>query len=64
MKTLKSDAIEAAEGDLVLREIWRIKDRLSAARGHNIDRLFAHARKQQKLSGHPVVNLHRKRRKA
>ena len=51
-------------GDLVLQEIWRIKDELSAARGHSIDRLFADARKRQKLSGHPVVNLQTKRRKA
>ena len=51
-------------GDLVLQEIWRIKDELSAARGHSIDRLIADARKRQKLSGHPVVNLQTKRRKA
>ena len=57
MKTLKNDTVETIEGDLVLREIWRIKDKLSAARGHSIDRLFADARKRQKLSGHRVVNL-------
>jgi hypothetical protein len=49
--------------DLVLQEIWRIKDTLSAAYGHDVDRLFADARKRQKLSGHPVVNLQTKRRK-
>ncbi len=49
--------------DLVLREIWRTKDRLSAAYGHDVDRLFADARQRQKLSGHPVVNLQSKRRK-
>lgn len=64
MKTLKHDPIETTEGDLVLREIWRIKDKLSAARGHSIDRLFAEARKRQKISGHPVVNLQKKRGKA
>ena len=64
MKTLKHNAIETTEGDLVLREIWRIKDELSAARGHSIDRLFAEARERQKHSGHPVVNLQTKRRKA
>ena len=52
------------EGHLVLREIWRIKDELSAARGHSIDRLFAEARERQKQSGHPIVNLQTKRRKA
>jgi hypothetical protein len=50
--------------DLVLQEIWRVKDELSAARGHDVDRLFADARKRQKLSGHPVVNLQTKRRKS
>jgi len=64
MKTLKNDTVETTEGDLVLREIWRIKDKLSAARGHSIDRLFADARKRQKHSGHPVVNLQTKRRTA
>ncbi len=52
------------EKDLVLREVWRAKDALSAARGHSIDRLFAEARERQKHSGHPVVNLQTKRRKA
>ena len=50
--------------DLVLQEIWRIKDTLSASYGHNVDRLFADARKRQKLSGHPLVNPPAKRRKA
>jgi len=52
-----------AGGDLVLQEIWRIKDEQSAARGHDVHRLFAEARKRQKHSGHPVVNLQAKRRK-
>ena len=51
-------------GDLVLQEIWRIKDTLSASYGHDVDRLFAEARERQKHSGHPVVNLQTKRRKA
>lgn len=50
--------------DLVLREIWRIKDALSASYGHDVDRLFAEARERQKHSAHPVVNLQSKRRKA
>jgi len=49
--------------DLVLQEIWRIKDTLSASYGHDVDRLFAEARERQKHSGHPVVNLQTKRRK-
>jgi hypothetical protein len=51
-------------GDVVLQEIWHIKDALSAAYGHDVDRLFAEARERQKHSGHPVVNLQSKRRKA
>jgi hypothetical protein len=62
IKTAKEPA--KGGGDLVLQEIWRIKDELSAARGHDVHRLFADARKRQKLSGHPVVNLQTKRRKA
>jgi len=38
-------------GDLVLHEIWRIKDKLSVARGHDVHLLFAEARKRQKESG-------------
>ena len=49
--------------DLVLQEIWRIKDALSASYGHDVDRLFAETRERQKHSGHPVVNLQTKHRK-
>jgi hypothetical protein len=49
--------------DLVLQEIWRIKSTHSSSHGHDMDRLFADARKRQKLSGHQVVNLQTKRRK-
>ena len=37
-------------GDLVLQEIWRIKDQLSAARSHDVHKLFAEARKREGLS--------------
>jgi len=53
-----------ATGDVVLHEIWRIKDTLSASYGHDVDRLFAQTRENQKKSGRPVVNLQTKRRKA
>jgi hypothetical protein len=62
IKTLKEPAVKGG-GDLVLQEIWRIKDQLSAARGHDVHRLFADARKRQELSGHPVVNLQSHSRK-
>ena len=61
IKTAKEPTAKGG-GDLVLQEIWRIKDELSAARGHDIHRLFADARKRQKLSGHSVVNLQTKRK--
>jgi hypothetical protein len=44
-------------GDSVLQEIWRVKDELSAARGHDVRRLFAETRERQKNSGRPIVNL-------
>lgn len=50
-------------GDVVLKEIWRIKDTLSASYGHDVDQLFAETRKRQELSGHPIANLQVKRRK-
>jgi hypothetical protein len=48
-------------GDLILQEIWRIKDELSAARGHDVHRLFAEARERQKHCGHPVVNFEKEK---
>ena len=56
-------ANQEMEGDLVLREVWRAKDALSAARSHSIDKLFAGLRKREKKSGHPLVNLQAKPRK-
>jgi hypothetical protein len=56
MKTTAEPKVKGG-GDVVLQEIWRIKDELSAARGHDIHRLFADARKRQERSGHPVANL-------
>jgi len=55
---------QPTDRDLVLQEMWRIKDELSAARGHDIDRLFGDLRQREKQSGHRVVNLQTKRRKA
>ena len=63
IKTMKEPTAKSG-GDLVLWEIWRIKDALSAARGHDVHRLFADARKRQKRSGHPVVNFQSNRRKS
>ena len=63
MKTVKEPEIKVG-GDLVLQEIWRIKDELSAARGHDVHRLFAETRKREKLSGHPLVEPPERRPKA
>ena len=46
-----------ATGDLVLREVWRAKDTLSAEYGHNLDKLFAETSKRELKSGHPLVKL-------
>lgn len=45
-----------ATGDVVLQEIWRAKDTLSAQYGHSLDKLFAETRKREKYSGHPLAN--------
>ncbi len=60
MKTAKEPTVPS-QGDLVLQEIWRIKDELSAARGHSVDRLFAEARERQKHSGHPIVSYQKRK---
>jgi hypothetical protein len=62
-KTTQTTNVET-EKDLVLREVWRAKDALSAARGHSVKKLFADLRAREKRSGHRVVNLQGKRRKA
>ena len=41
----------------MLQEVWRAKDTLSAAYGHDLDKLFDETRKREKLSRHPLVNL-------
>jgi hypothetical protein len=56
MNPTKEPAMETA-GDLVLQEIWRIKDERSASYGHDVHRLFEGLRQREKLSGQPVVNL-------
>ena len=43
--------------DEVLREVWRIKDELSASYNHDLERLFRDAQKRQRLSGRASVNM-------
>jgi hypothetical protein len=59
----KQTANVETEQDLVLREVWRAKDALSAARGHSVDILFADLREREKHSGHRVINLQEERMK-
>ena len=50
------------KGDVVLQEVWRAKDTLSAQYGHDLDKLFAETRRREKLSGHPLVEPPRRRK--
>jgi len=45
-----------AAGDLVLQEVWRAKDSLSAACGYDLDKLLAATRQREQQSGHPLVS--------
>jgi len=56
MKTINNQS-KVSFADDVLREVWRIKDNLSASYGHDLDRLFAEAQERQRISGRPTVNL-------
>ena len=47
----------------MLREVWRIKDELSASYNHSLERLFAEARERQRQSGRPSVNLAKQNKK-
>ncbi len=64
MSEKKSVPLSSTEGDVVLREVWRAKDTLSAAYDHDLDRLCAESRDRERRSGHRVVNLSRSAAKA
>ena len=64
MNSATTDPKPNQSTDLVLQEIWRIKDTLSTSYGHDVKRLFAETRKREKLSGHPLVNPPARCRKA
>jgi hypothetical protein len=53
-----------SEGDLVLREIWRAKEALSSAYGHDLDRLFAETKAKEKRFTGKVVDLSRSAKSA
>lgn len=50
-------AVPQTTGDVVLQEVWRAKDALSASYGHDLDRLFAETRERQKRSGHKIIDF-------
>ena len=52
---------QKAIGDLVLQEVWRAKDALSASYGHDLDKLVPETRQREKHSGHRVVNLQKRK---
>jgi hypothetical protein len=58
MKTEISTELKANPStDLVLQEIWHIKDTLSATYDHDVRRLFANTREHENHSGHTLVKL-------
>lgn len=57
--TTQSKSSARPNWDEVLKEIFRIKDKQSLARGHSVDRLFDEARERQNKSGKLVVNFSR-----
>ena len=63
MNKTTHDQRKKATGDLVLQEVWRAKDALSASYGHDSDKFCADMREREKHSSHRVVNLQGKRKK-
>ena len=53
---LHVNIIKGNLSDEVLREVWRIKDELSASYNHDLERLFRDAQNRQRLSGRASVN--------
>jgi hypothetical protein len=62
-KKITTIQTEIGVADDVLREVWRIKDELSASYNHNLNRLFAEARERHRKSGRPSVNLEKPNKK-
>jgi len=60
MKTKRESRTTARESfaaDAVLREIWRIRDEMSASYDYDIGKLFASLRERERKSGHRVIDL-------
>jgi len=63
MKNELTKEMKTRSTDVVLQEIWRIKDALSVAYGHDVHRLFVETREHEEKSGHPLVSLSDLRKK-
>jgi hypothetical protein len=55
MKMIDKETAET--GDVVLQEVWQIKDRLSASCGHDLQKLFEITREHEKTSGRQIVSF-------
>jgi hypothetical protein len=56
-KEVKRTMADSFVADDVLREVWRVRDEISASYDHDIERHCADLRKRQLESGHRVVDL-------
>jgi hypothetical protein len=56
MKRTVTFDLDDETGDVVLQEIWRTKDKISA-QYKNVHELIAALRKEQEESGRPTVDL-------
>ncbi len=64
MKATNDHPRMMAAGDVVLREVWRAKDSLSAACGYDLDKLLSATRQREQQSGHPLVSRPHRRKVA
>lgn len=60
----KKIAKDSLSGDDILREVWRVKDELSASYHHDVGRMFADLRARERRSGRLVVDLSKSRQGA
>ena len=52
-----SETKPSLSGDVVLQEVWRAKDVLSAEYGHDLNKLLTLTREHEKTSGHEIVSF-------
>ena len=56
-KNEKTAYEDITSGDVVLQEVWQVKESLAAQYGYDIKKMCEAAREREKTSGHPVVNF-------